>query len=612
MTMNLLLTEKDLSQILMKDASHLTTNVAKFSSENEELYKLASNTWLLLCSDVCGDRPAFNLRNHIMVYGLVATIAEACALANSLITGVYQESRLSSLIVEDQRETLQVLRYLKKFSPAAADKIDNDSITKFLEVNAHCKEVSYGWTSGLEYCSSISNYRIVPQRFVTCPDVPSWLIDEIREVLAEILPLQIAVPEYSGRFSEGTSAEGSKTVLSKLRDMRDCLGYALDMMYPLGIPCRTPGDAVRICAVPKSYKAARIIAEVPTYLMFRMHAIREAMQKSVSHSHYQSLITLDDQSNNQELARLGSVYGSYSTIDLSSASDSISNEFARKVYPEYWYKLIDNVNPSYIQLPDGSKRRRWMFQTSGNGTTFDAESHIFLAISIVATNIVRRYTGESIALPQVYGDDMVCDDRVTDTLMDLLSICGFTVNIDKSFGPNSKYRESCGVEYLSGLDMSTKYFPRKPINPNTVEGLLAVVSLQHRLYSYLDCEQYLTNYVREKKPNMTSSFVGSECQDLWAEVPFFRAAAAPGAEGLNPIPEWAKRERHLASRTSYKAKTLRDQDILLVETFRYAWFLLHGPEYSDPLSELLGVSGTDRDPLADYVKGVTQWTYIQE
>jgi hypothetical protein len=61
----------------------------------------------------------------------------------------------------------------------------------------------------------------------------------------------------------------------------------------------------------------------------------------------------------------------------------------------------------------------------------------------------------------VYGDDIVCDSRVTQDVLRVLALCGFQPNTDKSFMASQSFRESCGKYHWNGHDVTPIYFTVK-------------------------------------------------------------------------------------------------------------------------------------------------------
>lgn len=649
--MNFWISKAVAANVAEMDAPGVSTNPKKYVEANMDSYYVLVNTWASIVNDVCGPRQAQSLCSYIRTRGLLPAIKDAANLANDLICQEMQqttiESDLGFLFVEDPRQSLQILRYPKRFSPLQADRVRDEGLASFLEVNSRCKGEPYriaysqGWSktgNGWRLTTGpVLEYRV---------DYPHWLIkavaDKVKRMLREPDLSHDKVGEQ-GYFSTGTTALGSKTLLSKLWEFAGVQPYIGNHRFPLGngggdLTC----DYVKVVAVPKSYKAPRIIAEVHAYNQFHMQGIRRIAEKQFAKCKWRNLIKFDDQGVNQELAFFGSVYDTYATIDLSSASDSISHSLAKQVLPAVWSEAIERYNPRYLKIGN-RKLRRWIFQTSGNGTTFFFESIIFLAIALVATDIVRLYYSD-VKDPSVYGDDMACDVRVYDTLVDLLEMLGFVVNRDKSFTYPSRYRESCGAEFFCGLDTSTYYYPRKPIDLTTPEGWQSLISLQHRLKGYLSADIFLCDLIRSNMKKLysvevTSSYPGTDTDDLWEDVPFFFRKKAPKGKCQTPkvvLPDWKTmipcptnvnpefREGHLclSSKTKISEKLpglnrvathgttsyIGDDDIL--NMFLYEQFLIFGPYYASELDKLLGVS-TPRTTFKDAAyKAESKWLSV--
>lgn len=582
----------ELKTIISIDANMVSTNPKKYLEANQSVYSILSNTWLLMCEELAGSVAARTLKNSMLMRGLLATIKDCERIANIAIRTEFStcdstiDSPLRVLLLEDPRQTLQLLRYPKRFSPFEADVVRKEGIAEFLKINNSLKGVPYRIRDG----------KVIERTQY----YPTWLISSVREYCFYLLGNPTLTNDeiaLEGEFSNGMSGDipGAKVLADKVAAYSCYIPYYKHYTYPIGTGyIDDPLDFVRVVAVPKSYKAPRIIAEVPAYQQYHMQGIRKLMLKSIARSDYSDLIVMDNQTINQEWSRLGSVYGCYATIDLSAASDSISDHLAKQVLPSNWYQAINRWNPPFL-LIDGKKYPRYIFQTSGNGTTFIGESVIFLAVALVATEIVRLYTQEWIADPRVYGDDIICDDRVYDTLVDLLGLLGFKVNLDKSFTGTSRYRESCGAEWFCGLDTATRYFPRAQVDVNTPEGLQSLISLQHRLYEFKMVDDWLVMEIRSLartkfRIDMTSSCPGTDCDDLWEDFPIFKVINPPFDHSKGSAPAGIRREGHYALVPKNPKITNPLKALDITDMIRYVDFLQNGPSYEDPLSELLGVT----------------------
>lgn len=633
-----------IQKALKIDAPKISTNIRSFIESNGDVYAIAINTWVSMCYDIMGEYAAESLSQFINNYGLIETIRATGKLANELISsnfsGPITPTPLRELLQsEDNREVLQVLRYLKRFTPFHNDKTKAKTIANFVSVNESCKgepaviAFSKGWRSHYRnghvewslHTGPVLEYR---------PKHPYWLIQLVREKISNILVSEDLSHEslvLDIQFSNGVTADKCKTLGEKLeayfkvepcyKDVRFGVSDAYGNLSQKGF------DAVKAVCVPKSLDSSRIIAEQVAYFQAFLQAIRKKAEGDLKRSYAGKYITLDDQTNNQEQAFLGSVHGLVATIDLSHASDSISEGLAQSILPAAYYNAIKRYNPPKIRIAD-KVYPRYIFQTSGNGSTFVLEAIIFKAIADVAKDLVQPFYSYDLFDAYVYGDDITVDTCVYDTLVDLLELLGFSVNTTKSYTDTSDYRESCGAEYYCGLDVSTKYYPRAQIDTKKPEGIEALISLQHRLYRYPHARGYLNNLVqdlfsKQTGKTMTFSEVGTDCADLWGPVsiPVMTVARTGLPERGIPktpraeLPVFAQRELHFALSVDNSNiegfRRIPDREpgmIRALEMYRYVEFLQHGPKYDTPLDELLHISSKPRDILEDVYRLPVRWS----
>lgn len=161
-------------------------------------------------------------------------------------------------------------------------------------------------------------------------------------------------------------------------------------------------------------------------------------------------LDIRDQSLNQEMAKRGSLTGDLATLDLSSASDLVSKELVAFLLPAEWYCFLRRYRSSTVQYKEREFRLE-KFSSMGNGFTFALETLIFYALAWASCP-----RGSTV---RAYGDDIIVPSKHADLVIEVLETCGFSVNYEKSFweGP---FRESCGVDYLSGYNIRPYYFDR--------------------------------------------------------------------------------------------------------------------------------------------------------
>lgn len=201
----------------------------------------------------------------------------------------------------------------------------------------------------------------------------------------------------------------------------------------------------KISFVPKDARLHRSIAVEPLLNGYLQKGIDVIMRKRLKRVG----IDLSDQTKNQEGARLGSrdwTSGGVATIDLSSASDSISIELCRYLLPPEWFYLLNQSRAHNYELK-GKVFPYHKFVSMGNGFCFPLETLIFAALCHAAHG-----EGQPLTKFLVYGDDIIVEPHVYERLIPLLRVCGFSVNRKKTFN-SGPFRESCGADWFSGEDV---------------------------------------------------------------------------------------------------------------------------------------------------------------
>lgn len=208
----------------------------------------------------------------------------------------------------------------------------------------------------------------------------------------------------------------------------------------------------KVVTVPKSYKINRVIAIEPDMNIFVQKGIGSMIRRRL----LRVRINLNDQTINQSLARFGSALGSLATVDLSSASDTISYELVKLLLPPDWFDALEQCRSPIGTLPSGEVVNYQKFSSMGNGYTFELESLIFWAI--VSAVCEAYHTPED--LISVYGDDIIIPSHLGPHLENVLHYSGFTLNRKKSFW-DGYFRESCGYHGFSGYEVTPFYVRRR-------------------------------------------------------------------------------------------------------------------------------------------------------
>lgn len=210
-------------------------------------------------------------------------------------------------------------------------------------------------------------------------------------------------------------------------------------------------ESAVLFTVPKKSDIDRCACKEPDVNMFLQKGVGKHLRSRLRRFG----INLNDQSINRRLAKAGSESNMLATIDLSSASDSITFECVRTLLPADWFGYLNSIRSQSVDV-EGHVIRTEMFSSMGNGFTFELESLIFWALM----KSVAYFEGIQ-GIISVYGDDIVIPSGMADMAQWVLHEFGFSVNPDKSFvdGP---FRESCGGHYHYGIDVTPFYLKREP------------------------------------------------------------------------------------------------------------------------------------------------------
>lgn len=332
--------------------------------------------------------------------------------------------------------------------------------------------------------NSRTNQRIYYDSAVICGMSTDQILDIasgiIRKILGRMPPLEVLLDKY-GQFTNGASTRVKRWELAaaekftgKAHVTHNCLVLGRSIPWPFDMWNPLPtADAVEgsvMFTVPKSTEIDRVACKEPEINMYFQRAIGlhiATRLKTVG-------INVRDQSNNSSMAREASRTGMYATIDLSSASDTISTMLIRRLLPDEWYNLLDGVRVDKTRITLGNRtfdHELEMFSSMGNGFTFELETLVFYSI-VEAVKYLKGIKGRTL----VYGDDIITPVTTARILMRVLPWFGFIPNRKKTH-ISGGFRESCGGHYYRGTDV-TPFYVRAPIR--TVPDLILILNQYRR------------------------------------------------------------------------------------------------------------------------------------
>lgn len=266
---------------------------------------------------------------------------------------------------------------------------------------------------------------------------------------------------------------------------------------------------VRVVQVPKTLKTPRTISVEPSYMMLRQQSIAKILMDYLEGDGFPfKSIRFTDQTVNNSMAREGSLDGSLATIDLSDASDLVSNNLVSFIFKSCptFHEYIDSCRTRVAQMPDGSFINLKKFASMGSAMCFPIEAMVFFTITLSAMvhhsgkrpshNLLRRLAAKT----AVYGDDIIIPTETADTVIEWLEAHGLRVNQNKSF-TTGFFRESCGGDYYKGADITPVYSRQLDTGVNTRDPdiLLASVSLSNQFYmkGMWHVSQYMRDHVEK-------------------------------------------------------------------------------------------------------------------
>ena len=349
--------------------------------------------------------------------------------------------------------------FLKKFEGALSSEADSKALHLFLTMNERCRAFA------------LKPFRLFQEE----------LIGEVKNRFDEFLFLGPELAMDLSRISEGfmTGPGASQGAVSdnfytKLFDSN--LTHTSSRLYRdyrcaiASWPTWTHAEIARqthrlakmvegnrLSFVPKTSEISRTICTEPNLNMLFQKGIGAFLEHQLLRRWKISMSF--QQGWNRWLARHGSVDGSFGTIDLSSASDSVSLNLLREITPSYFYRWLLHTRSPGVVLPDGSFVELHMVSSMGNAFTFPLQTMLFASI-VVSCYKILGITPMACSSQKsnfgVFGDDIIVRKDSYDFITDALKLFGFEVNVDKSFN-TGHFRESCGGDYFRGHDIRGVY-----------------------------------------------------------------------------------------------------------------------------------------------------------
>jgi hypothetical protein len=515
------------------------------------------HAWLTLLSDSpcsSGGKPAKVYREflrNILSQDLITTITQHASLADELVksmtlygagslTGTYIEAMKSTPIFFEYIRFLKtgdssILRYILTFLwfGKKLDYVD-DALQAVAFHKWLAKESDL---SGFDVSSVIDltdDMSVILDVLIgTGPNLPINFVDDGPVTISSQLP-------NMAKHGPGTVSDTERSPQVKTSKMSydarldKCFrhSYRRRSEYTLGMLPNAEAwkrkvvysrwsNVAKLMFVPKNIRTYRSISKEPAAFQYHQQEVLANITDAMATGPLGQFVTLSDQTRNQILAHWGSVYGNLDTLDLRSASDSVHVDLVRKVFPRRWLFYLLGTRTSKVRLPNDKIMSVQKFAPMGSAVCFPVQTLIFSAVCIreyfrdmfkterpITKNDVlnvlsrlrkcdhdnqHKHTEFS-----VYGDDIICDSKITQCVTMSLERLGFEVNTEKSFTASQAFRESCGKFYWNGNDVTPFLFRPKTFKKDlTFDNVTSTVEAANNLvpFGYKSLRRMLINHV---------------------------------------------------------------------------------------------------------------------
>lgn len=300
------------------------------------------------------------------------------------------------------------------------------------------------------------------------------MLGDLTDHLAELPELMRHGPGVTGSLRSDNATRSLKTAEATVPTLPGLIP-SFESWWP-GNGSPSPHAFAEIDFVPKNAKTDRSIEIQGTGTLYFQLGVGSLLRKRL---HSLTGYHLEDQADrNRETVRRH--WRTVGTIDLSSASDTVSFEIVKDLLPSDWFELLTACRTPFVEVEDQATGEPHLvklekFSGMGCGFTFELETLIFMAIAYAVTRKICP----------VFGDDIIVDVEHYNPLIAALQLCGFKVNEEKSFGQGD-FRETCGTDIWRGYEARPFFLTGLPIGRDVFkhERGLVWAELTHRLFEY--------------------------------------------------------------------------------------------------------------------------------
>lgn len=413
--------------------------------------------------------------------------------------------------IESVRILRQILYLFYKYELPYSDDQEQQVIEAFKEAEDNLSTISPDLRA-IE--ASVANSYLCPERSIrdntsTQVKVARAAKDLLSRLFCRFDPLDIYPRHGPGAVATKQRLQGKYLWTNVSKQLTDV--YPLDEYFYASqghvcdafksfVDLTDVSHPARVILVPKDSRGPRLISCEPVDFQW----IQQGLSRSIvglveSHKLTKFNVNFTNQQPNQFGALHGSRTGKYVTLDLKEASDRISVDLVRLLFPEHVYTCLMASRTSSTVLPDGKELKLNKFAPMGSALCFPV---LALSVwSILTAGAPDADTRESIL---VYGDDVIVPTAYAANAIEHLESFGLKVNRDKSC-TSGFFRESCGTDAFQGVNVT-------PVRFRTVWSSAPSASVYSSWIAY-------ANSMYDKQFHRTYDYIVSGLLGVYSKIP---------------------------------------------------------------------------------------------
>lgn len=457
--------------------------------------------------DACLDAGRF-LPSRIPGFGMTKRVTSHQFLGGLLLRVFSSDGVLKTDYCPDSVFFIrQVVYAAKKPKFDCKDAAKHAAFERYQTIEASLRPPTLNWVTGRFDGSTRNDLRIDDRRGITrqaelFPElgIPGSLADAVHFVADVVSSSLGSFEPKDWRYKHGPGAVAGKLPVRNWKYSFPTWSARLESVFPqadlavanYGLWDDREPDSFQDIEVPsmilpvhKSQKTPRLIAKEPVSTMWCQQAVWDYLEHRTARTPISGVIHFRDQSYNSRAALEASKSGSHWTVDLSDASDRLSLWLVERLFRANT-TLLDALRASrsvYCSVPTRGGRellKLKKFAPQGSASTFPLQTLAFAILAVASVIESRRLplTVKSIRKVAkevlVFGDDTVVPVDSGRQYVELLTYCGLSVNLSKTYHLG-KFRESCGTEAFDGWDVTPAYLTVPIDNEPTSEEIIATV-----------------------------------------------------------------------------------------------------------------------------------------